>query len=195
MGAPGRTRTCDQVSQAVTEIRGRVVVGTPKTHQSRWIPIPKLLLEGLENQVVGKAPEDLVFQSPRGCHLGGNNFRRGYFDRAAESMVMQGPSPHASCGTRAPSQSPPVPRSRQLSACSVTHPPRSLWAATDTCSRTSWTDWLLAWTTRCANLMWSRCAPGTLRRRRCWVARRRKPPLTCRDDGRPRQDSNLRPTD
>ena len=66
-----------EVSQSVGEINGRIVVGTPKSHQTRWLPVPKLLLEGLEQQLAGKAPDDLVFPSPKGTFLRVANFRRG----------------------------------------------------------------------------------------------------------------------
>jgi integrase len=83
-----------EVSQAVAEINGRIVLGTPKSHQTRWLPVPKLLLEGLDEQVAGKAPDDLVFPSPQGGYLRVANFRRGYFDRAAKSIGRAGFYPH-----------------------------------------------------------------------------------------------------
>jgi integrase len=76
-----------EVSVSVGEVNGRIVVGTPKSHQTRWLPIPKLLLEGLEQQLAGKGPDVLVFPSPQGSHLRVANFRRGYFDRAAVSIA------------------------------------------------------------------------------------------------------------
>jgi integrase len=83
-----------EVSQAVAEINGRIVLGTPKSHQTRWLPVPKLLIEGLEDQVAGKSPDDLVFPSPQGGYLRVGNFRRGYFDRAAKSIGQPGFYPH-----------------------------------------------------------------------------------------------------
>lgn len=83
-----------EVTQAVVEVNGRIVVGTPKSHQSRWLPVPKLLLEGLDEQVAGKHPDDLVFSSPKGSHLRVQNFRRGYFDRAVDSIGAKGFYPH-----------------------------------------------------------------------------------------------------
>ena len=82
-----------EVSQSVGEINGRIVVGTPKSHQTRWLPVPKLLLEGLEQQLARKAPDDLVFPSPQGAYLRVANFRRGYFDRAAASIGQSGSLP------------------------------------------------------------------------------------------------------
>ena len=83
-----------EVSRAAAEVNGRIVLGTPKSHQTRWLPVPKLLLEGLDEQVDGRAPDDLVFPSPRGGYLRVANFRRGYFDRAAKAVGQQGFYPH-----------------------------------------------------------------------------------------------------
>ncbi len=83
-----------EVSQAVAEVNGKIVLGSPKSHQTRWLPVPKLLLEGLEVQVAGKGPEDLVFPSPQGSYLRVSNFRRGYFDRAARGIGRPGLYPH-----------------------------------------------------------------------------------------------------
>ncbi len=56
--------------------------------------MPTLLLEGLKEQVAGKQPEDLVSPSPQGSYLRVQNFRRGYFDRAAATIGMKGFYPH-----------------------------------------------------------------------------------------------------
>jgi integrase len=83
-----------EVSRAVAEVNGRIVVGSPKSHQSRWLPVPGLLLDGLKEQVAGKDPEDLVFPSPHGSFLRVQNFRRGFFDRAVAGIGMKGFYPH-----------------------------------------------------------------------------------------------------
>ena len=83
-----------EVSHAAVEVNGKLVVGTPKSHQMRWLPVPKLLLEGLETQLGGKGSDDLVFPSPRGAHLRVGNFRRRCFDDAARSTGHAGFHPH-----------------------------------------------------------------------------------------------------
>ncbi len=83
-----------EVSEAVAEIHGKIVLGTPKSHQTRWLPVPNLLLEGLEAQLAGRGPDDLVFPSPQGGYLRVANFRRGYFDRAAAAIGKPGFYPH-----------------------------------------------------------------------------------------------------
>ena len=62
--------------------------------ETRWLPVPKLLLEGLETQIAGKSPDDLVFSSPHGSYLRVGNFRRGYFDKAARAIGQPGLYPH-----------------------------------------------------------------------------------------------------
>ena len=83
-----------EVSRAAVEVNGRIVLGTPKSHQSRWLPVPKLLLEGLEKQVTGRSLDDLLFPAPRGGYLRVANFRRGHFDRAAKGIGQPGFYPH-----------------------------------------------------------------------------------------------------
>ncbi len=82
------------VTDAVTEVNGALVFGTPKSHQARWLPVPAFLLEELGRVVADKGPDDLVFASPQGAVLRVANFRRGYFDRAARQVGVPGLVPH-----------------------------------------------------------------------------------------------------
>ena len=82
------------ITDAVTEVNGKVVFGTPKSHQARWLPVPAFLLEELRLHVADKRPDDLVFASPQGAVLRVANFRRGYFDRAAKQIGVPGLVPH-----------------------------------------------------------------------------------------------------
>jgi integrase len=183
-----------EVSQAVVEVNGRIVVGSPKSHQSRWLPVPSLLLEGLREQVAGKQPEDLVFPSPQGSYLRVQNF--GVATSTGPRRKPASPdSSRTSCGTPPPrSPSRPGPRSRRFSGCWATLRPLSRWTATATCSRTRWTRWPPAWTTPCGDRVWSRCGPRPNLRCLGRRSQSRKPALTCGNDGCPRQDSNLRRT-
>jgi integrase len=45
-----------EVVEAITEVHGRVVVGTTKTHQRRSVPIPRFLADELADHLAGKAP-------------------------------------------------------------------------------------------------------------------------------------------
>ena len=44
------------IEEAVVEVAGRLVYGTPKTHQSRTVPVPRFLVEELDRLVAGKGP-------------------------------------------------------------------------------------------------------------------------------------------
>lgn len=76
------------VVEAASEASGRITIGTPKSHQARWLPIPRFLVEPLSDQVRGLGPDDLVFTAPEGGPLRNSNFRRRVFDRAADSVGL-----------------------------------------------------------------------------------------------------------
>jgi hypothetical protein len=44
------------VAAAVTEVHGKVVFGTPKSHQRRSVPVPRFLAEELAVHLAGKGP-------------------------------------------------------------------------------------------------------------------------------------------
>ena len=72
-----------EVAESVTEVDGRLVYGTPKTHERRSVPVPRSLRDELAAACEGKRADDFVFTSPEGAPLRERNFRRRYFDRAA----------------------------------------------------------------------------------------------------------------
>lgn len=83
-----------RVERALTEVSGAVVIGTPKTHQQRSVPVPRSLVQALADQCAGKGADDLVFTAPRGGVLRLMNFRRRFFDPAAASAGLDGLTPH-----------------------------------------------------------------------------------------------------
>ena len=83
-----------EVVEAITEVHGRVIIGTTKTHQGRSVPIPRFLADELAAQLTGKAPGDLVFTTPEGGVLRNTNFRPRFFDPAAEKAGLSGLTPH-----------------------------------------------------------------------------------------------------
>jgi integrase len=83
-----------EVAEAVTEVRGALVWGTPKNNQRRSVPVPKFLVSDLAAHVAGKTPDDLVFCGSRGGVLRNLNWRRDVFDAAAESVGLSGLTPH-----------------------------------------------------------------------------------------------------
>ncbi len=82
------------VDAALCDIAGVITVGTPKGHKAREVPVSRFLRDELAVHIAGKGPEDLIFTAPRGGYLRNRNFRRGYFDRAAERVGLAELVPH-----------------------------------------------------------------------------------------------------
>jgi integrase len=57
------------VAESMTEVRGRLTWGTPKSHQTRSVPVPKFLAELLTDLIAGKARDDLAFTTLTGKPL------------------------------------------------------------------------------------------------------------------------------
>jgi integrase len=83
-----------EVVEAVTEVNGKLVLGTPKTHQTRSVPVPAFLRNPLTERVAGLDAGALVFPAPRGGVLRVGNFRRGCFDVAARAVGLDRLVPH-----------------------------------------------------------------------------------------------------
>jgi integrase len=82
------------VAESVTEVSGRLVWGTPKSHATRSVPIPRSLGDMLTQSMAGMGPDDLVFTTWRGKPLRNLNFRRDVFDKAAADAGLEGLTPH-----------------------------------------------------------------------------------------------------
>lgn len=84
------------IAESVTELSdGRLDWGLPKSHERRWVPVPRFLVDHLAEHVAGKAPGDLVFTSPKGAVLRVRGARRAWFDRAVTlAEVPEGFHPH-----------------------------------------------------------------------------------------------------
>ncbi|MBB2900497.1 integrase [Kineococcus radiotolerans] len=83
-----------EVAEAVTEVGGRAVWGTPKTHATRVIAVPRSLVDDLAAQVAGRAPTDLAFTAPRGGVLLLRNWRRNVFVPAIRDAGLEGLTVH-----------------------------------------------------------------------------------------------------
>jgi len=88
------TRARIDVVEAVTEIGGQLSWGTPKSHQSRSVPIPRFLCDELAVLIARRQPADLVFASPEDAVLRLSNGRKRCFDRAAAKVGLTGLTPH-----------------------------------------------------------------------------------------------------
>ncbi len=80
-----------EIAESVVEVDGRLVWGTPKTHERRSVPLPRFLADQLAVHVSGKQRDDLLFAGLRGGGVLRNRvFRRAALDRAAASIGMEG---------------------------------------------------------------------------------------------------------
>jgi integrase len=76
------TRRRIDVRRAFSDVGGRVVLGTPKSHQSRTVPIPRFLAREIATAITGKTPDDLLFTMPDGSMLRLSNWRLATFSPA-----------------------------------------------------------------------------------------------------------------
>lgn len=83
------------IAEAVVDVIGHAVFGTPKNHQRRQVPLTRFLAEELAVHLAGKAPGDFVFAAERGRVLHSRNFRRSSFDPAVRATGLAGLAPHA----------------------------------------------------------------------------------------------------
>ena len=57
------------VKEALTDVRGTLVRGTPKTHERRSVPFPAFLEPPLRARAAGKQPQESLFVSSRGLEM------------------------------------------------------------------------------------------------------------------------------
>jgi integrase len=80
-------RVCDidlvrrriDVRRAFSDVGGTLVLGTPKSHHMRTVPIPRFLVPLLAVLIESKQPDDIVFTTPSGAPLRLTNWRRSVF--------------------------------------------------------------------------------------------------------------------
>src|SRR5450631_1504970 len=82
------------VSESVTEVRGRLTWSTPKTHQTRSVPVPRTLATRIEELVRGRNPDEPIFRAPGGGVLRLRNWRTRVFDPARDAAGLQDLTPH-----------------------------------------------------------------------------------------------------
>jgi integrase len=76
------------VTQAATEIGGKLHFGTPKTHETRSVAMPALVAERMAVHLADVEAGGLVFTAPRGGPLRGSNFRLRVWAPAAEGAGL-----------------------------------------------------------------------------------------------------------
>jgi integrase len=85
---------CIHVQRAVSDVRGRLVEGLPKSGKARTVPVPLPLRRRLEGCVRSKAPTDRVFTTSTGAQIRYSRFRSDVFDPAAAAAGLRGLTPH-----------------------------------------------------------------------------------------------------
>jgi integrase len=78
----------------VSEVNGHMVWSTPKTHQSRDVPIPRSLIDALVVQAASKKPGDVLFSSPNGEPIRLGNCWRRVWGPAVAAAGLTGLTPH-----------------------------------------------------------------------------------------------------
>ena len=83
------------VAAAVVEVDGiGLVWGTPKSHEARWMSIPRFLVDDLRVHMGERPTDDLLFTAPEGGVMRNRNARRAWFNRAATVASVTGLTPH-----------------------------------------------------------------------------------------------------
>ena len=82
------------VRASVSEVGGHVVWSTPKSHQSRQVPVPASLMVQLSVAIRGRAADELVFTSKEGATIRAGNWRRRVWDRAVAASGLESLTPH-----------------------------------------------------------------------------------------------------
>ena len=74
------------VRESVTEVKGKLVWSSPKSHERRTVPFPAFLVTDLAAAMAGKARDDLVFTAPEGGVLRLATFRTRAFNPAIAAL-------------------------------------------------------------------------------------------------------------
>ena len=91
-------RVCDidfarrriDVRRAFSDVGGKIVLGTPKSHLARTVPLPRFLAAELAACVTGKEPDALVFTVNSGSVVRSANWRQKVFLPARERAGISG---------------------------------------------------------------------------------------------------------
>jgi integrase len=81
-----------RIERAVSEVRGRVLLGSPKTHAARTIALPAFLAEGIAAYMSTRDAAAPLFSSSTGTFLRVTGWKRRIFDSAAEAIGLVPPA-------------------------------------------------------------------------------------------------------
>lgn len=79
------------VTQAYSEVSGKLILGATKGGEDRQVPIPRLIADRLREAVDGKPSNTRVFQSPRGLALRNGNFTKNVYKPAIKRAAAGDP--------------------------------------------------------------------------------------------------------
>lgn len=82
------------VHRAYTDLAGKLIEGTPKSHQARTVPLPPSLCADLQALIDGRELNAHVFTAPRGGPLRLTNFRRTVWIPAVKAAGVDGLTIH-----------------------------------------------------------------------------------------------------
>lgn len=80
-----------QIKEAATDVGGKLVFGTPKTHRLRTLVLPRSLVELLESRTRAFSSDALLFTAPKGGPLRSSNFRGKVWLPAANALAVAYP--------------------------------------------------------------------------------------------------------
>lgn len=83
-----------QVTRAVAEVKGEVVVSTPKTREKRSVPFPAFLADELAERMAGRGREGLGFSSDGHKFTRVANWRPRVFNKAVKRCQEVEPDFH-----------------------------------------------------------------------------------------------------
>ena len=79
------------VTQAYSEVSGKLILGPTKGGEDRQVPIPRLVAERLRVAIDGKPSGERVFNSPRGTALRNGNFTKNVYKPAITAAAAGDP--------------------------------------------------------------------------------------------------------
>jgi integrase len=128
------------VRQAFSDVGGHVVLGTPKSHQSRTVPMPRFLASELSEPAAGNYADDLVFTMPSGSVLRLSNWRRATFTPARARARLSNrfrihDLRHTAASLMIQAGYPP----KMLQEIMGHAASPQLWTCTATCTQVTWT--------------------------------------------------------
>lgn len=78
------------IEQNAVDVGGKIIVGTPKNHQQRSVPLPDFLTIALGEARKGKHRDDLVFPCPTGTYLRYTDMREDKMSCFASAVKKSG---------------------------------------------------------------------------------------------------------